>query len=60
MSYNTNPVVVPCKNCDKGVVIVEVPNTGSGGTKASSPCPKCHKTSSYHYDLNAGKLTRIY
>jgi len=60
LSYNTNPVVVPCKNCGKGVVIVEVPASGSGGTKSSSHCPKCHKTSNYSFDLSAGKLLRIY
>jgi hypothetical protein len=29
MSNNTTPVTVPCKHCVQGVVIVEVPTTGS-------------------------------
>ena len=60
MSSNTNPTVVPCKHCGQGVVIVEVPTSGSGGGKSSSSCPKCHKSSNYSYNLNAGKLTKIY
>lgn len=60
MSSNTNPVTVPCKYCGKGVVIVEVPTYGTGGTKSSSSCPKCGRASSYSYNLNSGKLTKIY
>lgn len=57
---STTPVTAPCKHCGNGVVIVEVSTTGTGGSKPSSHCPKCGKSSFYSFNLNAGKLIKLY
>lgn len=53
-----------CKHCG-GTVIIEVTNIdpdanhGYSGGVTSKSCGKCHKTSSYTYEISKGQFTRL-
>ncbi len=66
MATKTLTTTASCKHCG-GTVILEVQNvpadqtaqqSRSGGV-SSKPCAKCHKTSSYSYQIRGGQFSAL-
>jgi len=66
MTTKTLTSSASCKHCG-GTVIIEITNvpidmpshTGMSGGVTSRMCGKCHKTSSYIYEINNGQFTLL-